>query len=260
MGRSGVGRRVLDLAADAAAAEAATMQPKAEEVKARRSWLLWEEATPRQRLALPRIASPRLPSPRPEGDFSTLHELQPTREKRDPSLFSGAGHGITPLGPAKSNPNSKVELHRPTAAAPTPRPHRWQPQAGAALARRRAFLFVARSSSAQQQELSFIWARASAAAFRSDGGASTDNTHARADRIQARAAIHRSPLPSGRLSGKTASIAQRSARVDRKLRGVKVGKRKLSMVLSLQQACDRRLASATSARAPVTLGEQSSAA
>ncbi len=131
---------------------------------------------------------------------------------------------------------------------------------GAALARRRAFLFVARSSSAQQQELSFIWARASAAAFRSDGGASTDNTHARADRIQARAATHRSPLPSGRLSGKTASIAQRSARVDRKLRGVKVGKRKLSMVLSLQQACDRRLASATSARAPVTLGEQSSAA
>lgn len=136
MGRSGVGRRVLDLAADAAAAEAATMQPKAEGVKARRSWLLWEEATPRQRLALPRIASPRLPSTRPERDFSTLHELQPTREKRDPSLFSGAGHGITPLGPAKSNPNSKVELHRPTAAAPTPRPHRWQPQAYALTAER----------------------------------------------------------------------------------------------------------------------------
>ncbi|ETS61238.1 hypothetical protein PaG_05200 [Moesziomyces aphidis] len=213
MGRSGVGRRVLDLAA--AAARAATMQPKAEGGQS-----LKQAGSGRRRhanaspcLALPRHASPA------HVRRLIAASAAANAGKKEPSLaLSSPGHGITPRGPAKSNPNSKVELHRPTAAAPTPRPHRWQPQAGAALARRRAFLFVARSSSAQQQELSFIWARASAAAWTRWWG--VDRQHTRTPPFKP-AATHRSPLLPGSSSGKTASIAQRSARVDRKLRGVR---------------------------------------
>ncbi|KAI3484753.1 hypothetical protein L1887_52039 [Cichorium endivia] len=270
MGRSGTGRRVLDLAA--AAARAATMQPQSRGgSKLEASWL--REATPRQRLALPRLASPclalprlaspclalprhaspRLPSTRPEIDCSTLHELQPTRpslpwhhaartckiqpkfKSRAPSTHRRCAHAsAAPMATSSVRFDCRADA---TRFGSTPSVLSLWP------ARR----VLSNKSSASSEPVPLQ--------SRIDAMVRRPRTCTRAASIQARrdssvsAAARKLVRKDGRQSPNEAQELTGSFEASGRL-----GKRKLSMACRSQQACDRRLASATTARAPVMLG------